>query len=125
MANSSILGGEHAPAQPSGTDVDALGPSDSSDSGSDVQTDRNHTELPDEASEGALPIAHGSTTDAAGTGERAGADAAPPREDADVLPDRIGTLPPGTQDALDDPDAAAVDELALGDHEEAERQQDA
>jgi len=36
MSNSSILGGEHAPHHPAGTDVDALGPSDTSDSGSDV-----------------------------------------------------------------------------------------
>ena len=68
MATSSILGGKRAPADPKGKDVDALGPSDSSDSGSDVQTDRHRTALPDEGSEGAYPIAHDSTTDAAGTG---------------------------------------------------------
>ena len=37
MTNSSILGGERAARQAPGRDVDALGPSDSSDSGSDVQ----------------------------------------------------------------------------------------
>ena len=124
MATSSILGGERAPVQPGGTDVDALGPSDSSDSGSDVQTDRNRAVLPDESSEGALPVAHGSTTDAAGTGERASADPAAPREDADVLPDRVGALPPGTSGAIDDPGAASADELASEEDEEDVRRED-
>ena len=112
MATSSILGGKRAPADPKGKDVDALGPSDSSDSGSDVQTDRHRTALPDEGSEGAYPIAHDSTTDAAGTGERASADPVRSRADADILPDRTGTLPPATQRRSDDPDAAGADELA-------------
>ena len=115
MANSSILGGEHAPRKPRGTDVDALGPSDSSDSGSDVQTDRNRTAMPDESAEGALPIAHGTDTDASGTGERASAEAPAPEEDADILPDRIGTVPYDVgevTDAVDDPAAASAGELA-------------
>jgi hypothetical protein len=115
MATSSILGGEHAPSRPRGTDVDALGPSDSSDSGSDVQTDRNRTAMPDESAEGALPIAHGTDTDAAGTGERASADPAAPVEDADILPDRIGTVPfdvGAVTDEVDDPTAASAGELA-------------
>ncbi|RYF58283.1 MAG: hypothetical protein EOO29_50235 [Comamonadaceae bacterium] len=107
MANSSILGGAPAPAHSHSRDVDALGPSDSSDSGSDVQTDLNHAALPDESAEGALPIAHDSTSDAAGTGERASADAVSPSVDADLLPDRLTA----------GPDAAgpAVDELAQDD----------
>jgi hypothetical protein len=115
MSNSSILGGEHAPTYPLGTDVDALGPSDTSDSGSDVQFDRHHSALPDEGSEGAFPIPHHSSSDASGTGERAAAQSDAPRTDADVLPDRIGTVP---QDALDaalsiyDPAVASVEELA-------------
>ena len=112
MATSSILGGKRAPADPKGKDVDALGPSDSSDSGSDVQTDRNRTALPDEGSEGAYPIAHHSTTDAAGTGERASADPVRSRADGDILPDRTGTLPPGGTRSSNDPDAAQADELA-------------
>ena len=124
MATSSILGGQRAPVQPGGTDVDALGPSDSSDSGSDVQTDRNRAVLPDESAEGALPIAHGSTTDAAGTGERASADPAAPRDDADVLPDRVGALPPGTSGEIDDPGAASADELASEEDEEDLRRED-
>jgi hypothetical protein len=121
MANSSILGGDHAPSQPRGKDVDALGPSDSTDSGSDVQTDRNHAALPDEGSEGAFPIAHGSDTDAGGTGERAAADPDAPELDADLLPDRIGTVPQDAMDAavsIDDPEAASVEELAAGENDE-------
>lgn len=115
MANSSILGGEHPPSRPRGTDVDALGPSDSSDSGSDVQADYHHTAIPDDALEGALPISHRSTSDVAGTGERASADASAPRPDADLLPDRVGIPADALEVAvsLDDPEAATADELAV------------
>lgn len=131
MANSSILGGDHAPSHPRGKDVDALGPSDSTDSGSDVQSDRNHAALPDESSEGAFPIAHGSDTDAGGTGERAAADPDAPELNADVLPDRIGTVPQDALDAavsIDDPEAASVEELAAAeddDDDEEESEEDA
>jgi hypothetical protein len=40
MANSPILGGDAVSTRPDGQDVDRLGPSDSSDSGSDVQGER-------------------------------------------------------------------------------------
>ncbi|MGK6306839.1 hypothetical protein [Variovorax sp. DT-64] len=115
MATSSILGGEHAPAEPRGTDVDSLGPSDTSDSGSDVQTDRSRSAIPEEGSEGALPISHGTDTDSTGTGERASADPTAAPDDADILPDRIGTVPYDVgevTDAVDDPTAATVGELA-------------
>jgi len=118
MANSSILGGAPAPAEPTGKDVDALGPSDSSDSGSDVQTDLNRSAMPDEASEGAFPIAHGSTSDAAGTGERAAADPAAPVVDADLLPDRTGTLPPGGGRRRDAADPTPVDVEAIAQEED-------
>ena len=36
MARSSIMGGERAPQQAKGRNADSLGPSDSSDSGSDI-----------------------------------------------------------------------------------------
>ncbi len=36
MATSSILGGDRVPVQPAGMDVASLGPSDSTDSGSDI-----------------------------------------------------------------------------------------
>jgi hypothetical protein len=123
MGNSSILGGEHAATRPSGTDADALGPSDTSDSGSDVQTERNHSALPDEGAEGAFPISHDSSSDAGGTGERASADANAPETDADILPDRIGTVPQDAMDAalsIDDPAAASVDELAVSEDDDEE-----
>lgn len=89
MATSSILGGERPPIEPKGTDVDSLGPSDSSDSGSDVRVSRERTAIPDDSAEGAIPIAHDSSSDAAGTGERASADAPGAELDADILPDRL------------------------------------
>jgi hypothetical protein len=128
MATSSILGGDHAPARPRGTGVDALGPSDTSDSGSDVLGDRNHAALPDEGAEGAFPLAHDSDTDAAGTGERASADATAPRVDADILPDRVGIDPSDALDAsvsIEDPGAALADELAVPtDEDEDETNED-
>ncbi len=76
MAYSSILGAEQAPSQPSGRGADLLGPSDSSDSGSDaLGTDEAHAD-----------------SDARGTGERgavAGQDAI---EGADIMPDRVVQL---------------------------------
>ncbi|MEJ8822693.1 hypothetical protein WKW80_11710 [Variovorax humicola] len=127
MSNSSILGGEHAPTHPRGTDVDALGPSNTSDSGSDVQTDRNHSALPDEGDEGAFPIPHDSSSDAGGTGERASADASAPAADADILPDRIGIVPQDAMDAavsIDDPEAASVEELAASEDDEADNDEE-
>ncbi len=99
MATSSILGGAPAPQRHSGTGVDSLGPSDTSDSGSDVQTDLNQAALPDAGSEGAIPIQHGSDTDSAGTGERAAAGPSRVKPNADLLPDRDLDIP---TDALDD-----------------------
>ena len=127
MPTSSILGGEHAPTTPKGTDIDALGPSDSSDSGSDVQTDFNLLAMPDEASRGAYPIVHASSADAAGTGERASADPSVLREDSDILPDRIGTFPTDAMEAaisIDDPEAVNVDELAVSQDSEEDYEDD-
>ena len=79
MAYSSILGADVAPAQPSGRDADALGPSDNSDTGSDALGT-----LEDRAD-----------SDSSGTGERgavAGADAV---EGADILPDRVVNMADG------------------------------
>lgn len=116
MSTDPLLGGSRAPAQAPGKDIDALGPSDTSDSGSDVQTDLRRTSLPDEGSEGALPIAHDSTSDSAGTGESASADPAPPEIDADLLPDRTGRLP---GEDSDDDDVAPAEGLADDDEDEA------
>lgn len=98
MATSSILGGERPPLDPKGTDEESLGPSDSSDSGSD---------------------ALGTGDRAANEGGEAGFEEA---TNADILPDRVGVFPDDAFEAstsIDDPDAARADELA------AEGEQDA
>lgn len=85
MATSSILGGTPVPEEISGKDMQTLGPSDSSDSGSDAQGAYGREEL-------------ASDTDAAGTGESASIGDGQP--DADILPDHIERAP-GAQDAAD------------------------
>jgi hypothetical protein len=96
MATSSILGGERPPIEPKGTDEDSLGPSDSSDSGSD----------------------------AAGTGNRAAAEGGLEEPtDSDILPDRVGVSPDAAHavdTAADDPDAARVEDLAEEDGDDGE-----
>ena len=95
MATSSILGADRAPSQAAGRDVEALGPSDSSDSGSDVQGELDlapPTDL-DDTVFGTVQPGLESDSDAAGTGERG---AALPdeegREGADILPDRVQSI---------------------------------
>jgi hypothetical protein len=96
MATSSILGGERAATRPSGRDTDLLGPSDSSDSGSDVQNERGFDALDPGEIGGDRADLH-SDSDAGGTGERAAAvhdtDIV---EGADVAPDRVEAV--GEQD---------------------------
>lgn len=81
-----------------GRDTGALGPGDSSDSGSDVAGAKRHdfdrdTELDNHALETGEEEAQ-SDTDRAGTGERAAADGdATLRPDDDILPDRIDDEP--------------------------------
>ena len=114
MARSSIMGGDPAPTRPAGTDVDRLGPSDSSDSGSDVQGERPMATGPDNPAEwGAVVAETGADSDAAGTGERASAAGDAGRDNADILPDRI--VGPGARgEALPDdvPDLAGEDDAA-------------
>jgi hypothetical protein len=95
MATSSILGAERAPSQAAGRDVEALGPSDSSDSGSDVQGEldlASPTDL-DDTVYGTVQPGLASDSDSAGTGERG---AALPdeegREAADILPDSVQSI---------------------------------
>jgi hypothetical protein len=79
MAHSSILGADVAPSQPICRGSDLLGPSDSSDSGSDaLGTEELHGD-----------------SDAAGTGERGSVVGADTREGGDILPDRVTRLPDG------------------------------
>lgn len=98
MSQSSILGGDRAPQQARGRDAETLGPSDTSDSGSDVQ---GATRLKTDAEEGELggatPIDLASDSDSTGTGERAEAVPEGARDGADIAPDRIAR----SKDALD------------------------
>ena len=94
MAYSSILGGERAPVQPSGKGADLLGPSDSSDSGSDSIGELGEDDLD-------------SDSDRAGTGDRAGVEPQSAASGADILPDRVVRI--GEGNASGDGD---VDELA-------------
>lgn len=81
-----------------GRDTGALGPSDSSDTGSDIASAKRHdfdldTELDNHALETGI-AEQDSDTDRAGTGERAAADGDGTIElDADVTPDRIQRIP--------------------------------
>ena len=115
MATSSILGGERAPARPSGRDTDALGPSDSSDTGSDVQGERGFDAL-DEGEIGGDRADLASDSDASGTGERGAAvhdtDIV---EGADIAPDRVVTIDPDA----DVDDLGAIDADALTDDADA------
>ena len=104
MATSSILGGDWVPRRPGGTDVASLGPSDSTDSGSDTRGAFDDDELT-------------SDTDAEGTGERNSVDPRNGPIDADILPDHIEGLP--TLDIDIEIQTTAVDEQALRDEFDA------
>lgn len=119
MAQSSILGGQRAPAQARGKDADALGPSDSSDSGSDVQGERAHI-AGETGDAGALPADLASDTDASGTGERGAAVGDDIDDGADILPDRVEG---NVADALD-ADTLDIDELGDIALDEAEEDAD-
>ena len=92
MATSSITGADRAPEQAKGRDVEALGPSHSSDSGSDVQGELDLASPIDlDRSTGAtVQPGLNSDSDSAGTGERGAALAdEEAREGSDILPDRV------------------------------------
>ena len=115
MAKSSILGGDDVPAVPPGHSTADLGPSDSSDTGSDIAgapgladdaglgLDSGTTSDIDRARGAGADVGDSnldSDTDASGTGERrsAGRDESS-REANDILPDKITRDPGGaTQD---------------------------
>jgi len=97
---STIRGSTPPPTRASGKDADALGPSDSSDSGSDIQGERPMATRPDNENElGATVADLASDSDASGTGERASADGDDPLDGEDIMPDRIIDGP----NASDDP----------------------
>lgn len=90
MTNSSFLGGQRAAQYPPGKDIDALGPSDSSDSGSDVQGEHSVRGEGDHADElGSLIVDTASDSDASGTGERASATGRDGLDGADIMPDKV------------------------------------
>ncbi|MFM9925154.1 hypothetical protein VLK31_19335 [Variovorax sp. H27-G14] len=90
MTNSSFLGGEPAAQYAAGRDVNALGPSDSSDSGSDVQGERTMRGDGDHADElGSLIVDTASDSDASGSGERASATGRDSPDGADISPDHF------------------------------------
>ena len=122
MANSNILGGDKAPQTPPGHGTADLGPSDSSDSGSDVaSTPPLHESIgtgPDplvitgrDDGRGVGPDLGDtnldSDTDAGGTGERAGAGRDNAAEAGDIDFDRITDQPGGLVDG-DDPEGIGV-----------------
>lgn len=123
MPRSSLLGAERAPAIPAGRDVGSLGPSDSSDSGSDTMgiEDRGEGDLglptdvalgKDLEFPGEHPGSRGSDSDAAGTGERASASNELGGIDgADIGLDRVIGDPYGADDEALDPDALIADEF--------------
>jgi len=98
MSQSSILGGERAPKQAKGRGADVLGPSDTSDSGSDIHgASRLKTDAEEGELGGATPVETDSDSDSGGTGERASAVPDRTRDGADIGPDRIAR----SKDALD------------------------
>jgi hypothetical protein len=110
MSKSSILGGERAPQQARGRDAEALGPGDTSDSGSDIQgATRLKTDTEEGLLGGATPIDNDSDSDSMGTGERASAVPEGVRDGADISPDRIAR----SQDALDSAESIGDDDDSI------------
>jgi hypothetical protein len=107
MATSSILGGDAVEQQHSGTGTGLLGPSDSTDSGSDTVGTLGSDEFD-------------SDSDRFGTGERAGVDTHDGDTAADLLPDHVerfgGTA--DDDDGLADDAATPVAELGMDDNED-------
>ncbi len=110
MSHSSILGGDPAPQQAKGRGTDSLGPSDTSDSGSDSQGEsRLKTDAEEGRMGGATPVDLSSDTDSMGTGDRAEAVPEGVRDGADISPDRIAS----SKDALDSADSISSDDDAI------------
>jgi hypothetical protein len=135
MAYSSLLGARRAPAQPSGRDAGSLGPSDSSDSGSDIAgidgVESGDPALPTDVALGADRARSATTTegvdadtDASGTGERRSAGGDAGRDGGDIGVDRI------VGDTGADEDDAELDAImtgttpSLGEHEDPNDEED-
>jgi hypothetical protein len=110
MSQSSILGGDRAPQQARGRDAETLGPSDSSDSGSDIQgASRLKTDAEEGRLGGATPVDNDSDSDSMGTGEHAEAVPEGARDGADIAPDRIAR----SKDALDAAESITGDDDSI------------
>lgn len=131
MAKNSILGATLAPTHAAGRDADLLGPSDSSDSGADIQG-QLHLETSDDFESRAAAISGTGNTDplsdsdAAGTGERGSATPEALRDGSDIAPDRVVLSAQEALDSdpdlvsLDDPQAVDLDNLAADEDENPE-----
>ena len=115
MGHSSLVGIDIAPLQAAGRDSDALGPSDSSDSGSDLSgSDELDTGDPGQPVDVALErgdLLAGGGSDAGGTGERRSAAADGGRDAGDISIDRVFDPNAETGDDGDDPDLALVEAI--------------
>lgn len=109
MAKSSILGGERAPVYPSGRGADLLGPSDSSDSGSDSIGELGPDQL-------------ASDSDRYGTGERSSADPMDGGTGADILPNHIDRASVGGDSGATD--ARELDQLAVDEDDDEDEGED-
>lgn len=130
MARSSLLGGDEIPIRPPGHDTGALGPSDSSDSGSDLAGVAAHDEgdpgLPvdvatrDESLHPATvaeSVRPGADSDAGGTGERRSVSGdAGVREATDIGPDDI--VPRPDTDVPVDDDSPIFEDFPATENEE-------
>jgi hypothetical protein len=125
MAHSSLLGVDRAPGHARGLDSNTLGPSDTSDSGSDVagleDLDENDPGMPVDAGlnpdierpeQSAESIGEGIDSDASGTGERRSAGGDAGLDGADIGPDRIVTDPNASDFADEVSDLRAQSESA-------------
>lgn len=136
MAQSPLLGGEHAPENPKGTSVESLGPSDLSDTGSDiagavgaVDTDREGFDGGTNDDVRRAPGAGAdigdanldADSDSGGSGERAeaGRDTLR-REQPDISPDRVESLGMGSDDngVASEADDLMADDMGTEDSED-------
>jgi hemerythrin superfamily protein len=123
MGHSPLVRIDRAETEPAGRDTAALGPSDSSDSGSDLAgfeaLDVNDPSVPvdvalrDDVQRSPVPTETQGDSDAAGTGERrSAASDASAREAADISVDRVFDPANPDLDEDEDPDLGFVDRLA-------------
>jgi hypothetical protein len=137
MAQSNITGGSRTPQRNPGSRTGVLGPSDTSDSGSDIQGGPGlvdaQAEGLDEGTTSDLDRRAGpgadfgdpdldADSDSQGTGERALADRDGYREASDIGPDHIENLETGEIEAMsdDEVDDFASEDLAIDDDEASE-----